>query len=216
MAITDPGFRFTFNFGDLRGAAPSPELSLVPPHLEPMRAGAVVITPAGRPRWLPALLPVFRTSEPLFVSVLGAEAPVWAWRLRSSLAALFASAGGRARLQVSEWHDGFAVGAPGFDRVPALPHVIVLAAESHPASFRAASRLVLCLERERCILVLRGGESALDGSIGLEARQVIRFPVLGSSALACRVPPDLKAGPFGRACFGLARAIVARYRELEP
>lgn len=218
MAISDPGIRFSFDFGDLRRASPTPEPALLPPLLDPLPAGAAATTPAGRPRWLPPLLPVFRTREPLRVSVLGAEAPVWAWRLRSSLAALFASAGGRAGLQVSEWHDGFAIGAPGFDLVPALPHAVVLAAEFDPASVSAASRLMLSLERERCFLVVHGDELGLDRSIGLEAHHVIHVPVLGRAelaALARGVPSGLSDGPFGRACFGLARAIVAGYRQLE-
>jgi hypothetical protein len=218
MAISDPGIRFSFDFGDLRRASPTPEPALLPPPLDPLPAGAAATTPAGRPRWLPPLLPVFRTREPLRVSVLGAEAPVWAWRLRSSLAALFASAGGRAGLQVLEWHDGFAIGAPGFDLVPALPHAVVLAAEFDPASVRAASRLLLSLERERCFLVVHGDELGLDRSIGLDAHQVIHVPIRGRAELAelaRGVPPGLSDGPFGRACFGLARAIVAGYRQLE-
>lgn len=161
---------------------------------------------------------MFRSREPLRIAVLGAEAPVWAWRLRSSLASLFASAGGPAGLQVSEWHEGFAIGAPGFDLVPALPHAVVLAAELDPASVRAASRLVLSLERERCFLVVPGDELGLDRATGLEAHQVIHFPVLDRAeleALARGVPPGLSGGAFARACFGLARAFVVGYRQLE-
>jgi hypothetical protein len=193
-------------------------VALLPPQLDPLPAGATAVTPVGRPRWLPPLLPVFRTPEPLRISVLGANAPVWAWRLRSSLAALFASAGGRAGLQVLEWHDGFAIGAPGFDLVPALPHAFVLAAEFDPASVSAASRLMLSLERERCFLVVQGDELGLDRATGLEAHRVIHFPVLGRAELAelaRGAPPGLSGGAFGRACFGLARAIVAGYTQLE-
>lgn len=193
-------------------------MALLPPQLDPLPAGATAVTPVGRPRWLPPLLPVFRTPEPLRISVLGANAPAWAWRLRSSLAALFASAGGRAGLQVLEWHDGFAIGAPGFDLVPALPHAFVLAAEFDPASVSAASRLILSLERERCFLVVQGDELGLDRATGLDPHRVIHFPIRGRAelaALARGAPPGLSGGAFGRACFGLARAIVVGYTQLE-
>lgn len=216
MAISDPGIRFNFDFADLRRAPPG--LWLLRPQLEPLPAGAAALTQAARPRWLPPLLPIFRACEPLRVSVLGAEAPVWAGRLRSSLAALFACAGGRAGLQVLEWHDGFAIGAPGFDRVPATPHAVVVGAECDTASVSAAARLMLSIERERCFLVVHGDEPALDRAIGLDATQIVRFPALGQSnlaALARGVLPSLTNGSFGRACFGLAQAIAVRYRQLE-
>jgi hypothetical protein len=216
VAISDPGIRFNFDFADLRRAPPA--LRLLPPQLEPLPSGAAALTQAARPRWLPPLLPVFRACEPLRVSVLSAEAPVWAWRLRSSLAALFACAGGRAGLQVLEWHDGFAIGAPGFDRVPASPHTVVVGAECDPASVSAAARLMLSIERERCFLVVHGDVAALDRAIGLDATRIVRFPVLGRSELAAfarGVLPGLRNGSFGRACLGLAQAIAARYRQLE-
>lgn len=218
MAISDPGMRFSFDFDDLRRAPPTSEFSLVRPRLESLPAGAAATARHARPRWLPSVLPVFRACEPLRVSVLGAEAPVWASRLRSSLAGLLASAGGRADLQVAEWHDGFAVGATGFDRVPVVPHAVVVGAELDPTSMRAAALLMLSLEQEGCFLVVQGDEPAPDRPIALDATRVVRFPVLGRSelaALARGVPPGLTNGPFGRACLGLARTIVARYRQLE-
>ena len=77
---------------------------------------------------------------------------------------------------------------------------------------------MLSLERERCFLVVPGDELGLDCATGLEAHQVIHFPVLDRAELeapACGVPPGLSGGAFARACFGLARAIVAGYRQLE-
>jgi hypothetical protein len=218
MAIYEPVNRFTFDFADLR-RAPPPELRVLPPQLEPLPAGAGAVTQHARPKWLPPLLPVFRTSEPLRVSVLGAEAPVWARRIRSSLGALFASAGGPACLQVLEWQGGFSIGGPGVDRVPVLPHAIVLAAECDSISLGAAAQFMARLERERCIVVVHGNEPVLDGLIGIEATQLVRFPLIGPSELAALAHggiPGLTDRPFGRACFGLARAIVGRYQQLEP
>lgn len=217
MAMSEPGSRFTFDFAELRRASPS-ELGLLPPQLEGLPTGAARITRHARPEWLPPLLPVFSTSEPLRVSVLSAEASVWARRLRSTLAALFASAGGPAGLQVLEWQEGFAVGAPGFDRVPVVPHAVVLAAECDPISVSAAAQLMGSLETERCLVVVHGDAPALDRSIGLVATDVVRFPLIGESELAALTlgaPFVLKNGRYGRACFGLARAIVARYRQQE-
>ena len=217
MAINDPSLKFTFDFAQLR-RAPPPELRLLPARLEPLPAGAAAITPVARPRWLPPLLPVFRTCEPLRVSVLSAEAPVWAWRLRSSLAALFASAGTHASAHVSEWPDGFAVGTPGFEQVPATPHAVVIAAECDGTSMRAAAQLMSLLERERCLVAVHGDEPALDRSIGLDARSAVRFPLVGRSELAALgrgLSPGLTNSPFARACFGLARTIVGRYRDMQ-
>jgi hypothetical protein len=138
--------------------------------------------------------------------------------LRCALAALFASAGGGAALQVSEWHDGFAIGAPDFDRVPSMSQAVVLGAECDPASLGAAAGLMLSLERERCFLAVHGDVAALDRSVDRGATPAIRFPALGRSeleAIARGVPLGLTKGPFGQACLGLAQAIVARYRQLE-
>ena len=150
----------------------------------------------------------------------GAEAPVWAWRLRSSLAALFASAGARAGLRVLEWHDGLAVCSGGDpDQAASVPPAVVVAAECDPASLVCAARLISSYERERCFVAVQVGRGpALDHWIGPDAPQVLRFPVMGTSelaALARGVPPSLTCEPFGRACLRLAQAIVARYRRIE-
>ncbi len=209
--------RFSFDFGDLRRGPP--ELELVPPTLEPPPAYASAIPPASRPRWLPPLLPVFHAREPLRVTVAGADAPAWAWRLRSSLAALFASAGARAGLSVREWHDGFAVGAGDLDQAASVPPAVVVAAECDPASLSCASRITSSYESERCFVAVHGaGGPALDRWIGPDTPRVLRFPAVGKPELAAfgrGVPPSLTCERFGRACLGLGQAIVARYRRLE-
>lgn len=150
--------------------------------------------------------------------MLSAETPVWAGRLRSSLAALFASAGGHAYLRVSEWPDGFVVGVPGFEQMPSRPHAVMLAAECDPASLGRAAELMLSLDRERSFLAVHGGAPGSQLSPELDARHVVRFALVGGAELASLArgtPPSLKNGPFARTCLGLAQALAAHYRETD-
>jgi hypothetical protein len=223
MAIPDPVVRFRFDFDDLK-RAPVPDLRVLAPELEPTPASAALVLTPRRPRWLPTLLPAFRSCEPLRVAVLDAHATAWAARLRTSLAALFSSAGAQAGLCVWEWQMGFAVGAPGFDRVPPKPHAVVVAAECDAMSIEAAVQLIGSADGGLCFLALHGDEPRLDRRIGIGAAlagraHVMRFPLLRAadlSGLARGQTPALSKGAFGRACLVLAQALVAHYRESEP
>jgi hypothetical protein len=223
MASPDPVVRFRFDFDDLK-CARAPDLRVLAPKLEPTPAAAAIALAHRRPRWLPPLLPAFRTCEPLRVAVLDAYATAWAARVRTSLAALFSSAGAHAGLCVWEWQTGFAVGAPGFDRVPSKPHAVVVAAECDARSIEAAGQLLGSEDGGLCVVALHGDEPRLDRRIGIGAglagrAQVMRFPLLSAadlSLLARGQTPALSKGAFGRACLILAQALVAHYREIEP
>ena len=216
MAAPDPVLRFRFDFADLK-AAPPP-LRVVAPTVEPLPPGALPVRSAPRPRWLPALLPVVRACESLRVAVVSAGAEVWTDRIRHALAVLFATASGGSNLAVCEWHHGFAVGPPGMQRIPVVPHAVVVAAELDVSSIGRAIQLGRTLDARRALLALHGDARSLEPKLGLDAARsaapVIRMPALGAADVAALAAGELRAD-FGRSCLGLAREIVARYREVE-
>src|SRR5947207_97417 len=153
MAVQPLG-KFKFNFADL---APQVEPRLLqildsaptepPPQAAPLPAPA-------RPRWLSRLLPIFSAAAPMRVQVAGEASPPFAARLRRGLAAIYAAAGAEAGVRVLVWADGFAVGGHALDRLPSVPHALVVAAELEPGSLAAAALRLRALPAERRWLAL--------------------------------------------------------------
>jgi len=215
MAARDPVIRFRFDFADLKRPGPV-GLRLLAPALDLLPAGGQPVAAVSRPGWLPRLLPAIRTCEPLRVAVLGAEAPVWATRVCRSLACLFKSAGAEGNLSVFEWPGGFVVGTPGSRRMPLEPHAVLVAAELDMESIAAAVQIGRTLDARRAFLTLHGESPALEARLGLNAAgskaPVHRLPTLETADIAALQAGQLRRD-FGRACLGLAGAILTRYRE---
>ncbi len=226
MAIETVPRSFSFRFSDLDGVHEAADLRVVEPDAGPAPGEALLVEPPARPRWLPRLLPVFRSSDPLRVNVRSAAAPAFGARLLASLAGLFASAGDAAGLRVGTWEGGFAVAGHAMHRLDAAAHAEIVVAELEPASVAAAASALADLPQEKRWLVLHGDLPALDSVLGLDAalarvapdRQA-RLPLVegGDLAAAARgLPPGLGRRRIGLAHLDLARRLVSAYLSGQP
>ena len=223
MAVQPLG-KFKFNFADLAPQVEPRRLQVLdsapteaPPQAAPLPAPA-------QPRWLPRLLPIFSAAAPMRVQVAGEASPPFAARLRRGLAAIYAAAGAEAGVRVLVWADGFAVGGHALDRLPSVPHALVVAAELEPGSLAAAALRLRALPAERRWLVLHGNLPRLDAALGLpeivsglEPHRLIRLPLLGRSELAAQgrgVEPAMARRRPGRRLLGLAVVLARSYLEL--
>ena len=215
--------RFRFDFDDL-APAPRPALRVVP-LLEP----APALTPVEavtRPRWLGVMLPVIRRGEPLRARFAASGSPAHARLLRDMVACVIASAGATAGVRVVLCDDYLVAGCHGLDRVPEVAQVTVSVAEPMPWSVAAAREQLAALPQEERWLVLQGGRPELDAALGLGAEpfasmppaRIVRLPALSRRDLCSLfLAPSrgLPASRLGRACAGLAAAILRSYREVE-
>lgn len=225
MAIETVPRSFSFSFSDLAGAHELPCLRVMEPEAAPAPGEAFLVEPFPRPRWLPRLLPVFRSSEPLQVHLRSAAAPAFGARLLASLAGLFASAGDAAGVRVGTWDGGFVVAGHAVHRSEAA-HAEIVVAELEPASVAAATAALAELSQETRWLVLHGDLPALDRVLGLEAAlgrvapdHLVRLPLVerGDLAAAARgLAPGLGRRRTGLAHLELARRLVSVYLSMQP
>lgn len=183
--------RFTFTFAELSPVPADRVLRVLPAPSLALPGGADLVAAEPRPRWMPRLLPVFRSREPMRIDVLSGAAPPFAARLRSALCAIYASAGAQAGLSVVAWAGGLGVGGPAIDGLPEAAHAVVVAAALERGSVAAAAELLRGLPADRAWLALEGDVPAADAALGvdalrsrLEEGRVVRVPLLGRRELA--------------------------------
>lgn len=226
VMAAEPTTRFSFSFAELAPTATEPPLRVLQSSALPLPVGAEPVAPRQRPRWLPRLLPVFASRQPLHIDVRGSAAPPFGARVVAALAALYATAGSEAGITVLAWGKGVAVGGHGADAIPDEAHAVLVATALERGSVEAAADLLRAAPEDRAWLVIEGDVPAADAALGLDrlarrvgAGRLVRLPLLGRAELAAigrGGEPGMARRRTGLRYLDLAARLARAYLEQQP